>query len=141
MAKSEWEQAQDEFQEKMEAKYGKNLFIHRFPDSKDVSRRQYNNPNKFGPRLTLIPPQPSDFICTLNGDTFYAEVKATSNTKGIYTGLFTQQKNARTRIRAASGRYLYFVKNLNTGIWYKFWIEEVNPNSTWENLQTFIFDI
>lgn len=89
------------------AAMGKRAFNFRFADAADAYGK-----NK---RLVLTDRQPSDFLTTAFGRTFYAECKETKNPRGFNTGIISQhQRNVAVQVAAAGGTYLFIVNNLNT---------------------------
>jgi len=63
--------------------------------------------------------QPSDYIVTLDGTTFYAEVKSTQNkTSFPFSLLKPAQWAAGVVVTGARGIYKVYVHNLNTDRWY-----------------------
>lgn len=65
-------------------------------------------------------PQPADYLVTLDGDTYYAEVKSTENkTSFPFSLIRPNQWAAAAQQRAAGGLYFFYVKNLNTGDWHR----------------------
>lgn len=136
MAKQEWEIAQDEFEAAFNK--GKFSYCHRFPDSLDATRGNYNNPRS---RFVKLPPQPSDFIVVWNGIIFFAEVKSTKSTTGISSSLFKNQAAQKLKILNAGGIYYFFVKRISTGQWYRLPGNYPNLNAKWSELDKFLFDI
>lgn len=63
--------------------------------------------------------QPSDYMVTMNGETFYAEVKSTSSkTSFPFSMIKPSQFAAATKVIAAGGTYRIFIHRLDTDTWY-----------------------
>ena len=63
--------------------------------------------------------QPSDYMVTMDGETFYAEVKSTvSKTSFPFSMIKPAQFAAGTRVTAAGGIYKIFIHRLDTDTWY-----------------------
>lgn len=98
----------------------KNTVCYRFQDSADANRKMAIYQRKtFTPGFILMGKNPSDLIVTENGETYYAEVKSTANTRGITSPLFETQRGDRKRILAAGGKYYYFIYSITLYSWYK----------------------
>lgn len=84
---------------------GKRAFNFRFADAADAFGRNQ--------RLVLTERQPADFLTTLDGQTFYAECKETTNPRGFNTGLVsTHQRGIAVQVNAARGNYFFVVNNM-----------------------------
>ena len=111
---------------------GKYTICTRFIDSADLNRESYKRGAKF--TATGIS-QPSDLVITIRGRTFYAEVKSTSNPRGITQSLIKQQAGSRKRILMAGGDYTYFIYRVPTKTWYM-----IDGDILDENEGTFTWD-
>lgn len=111
--------------------HSKKCFISRFSDTYDANKGRWGNPSI---KKVVLEKKPCDAIMTWNGVTYYLEVKATENIKGLTSSLFSQQKWARTRVEAADGIYLYLIYSYSQEKWY--WIKstELNEKASWEEL-------
>ena len=89
----------------------------RFQDTLDASKKS-GLFSKNSPRLIPMERNPSDFMITDNGDTYYAEVKHTENTTYITSSLLSEQKMFRDRILKAGGKYIYYIYADNIHQWY-----------------------
>lgn len=103
----------------------------RFQDALDATKR-----SGFSHGIVPMGKNPSDFVITDNGETFYAEVKHTENPQGVTRALFEKQRVFRDRILMAQGDYRYFVYSNNVHQWYCIPGEVIrdNPNSKWKEL-------
>lgn len=94
------------------SQYGKLAHIERLVDSSEVHGR--NKGKSLNVRKAI-----ADYIVTLKGDTFYAEVKSTSEkTSFRFSMISIHQKAKAAMVTLAGGVYLIFATNLNTGKWY-----------------------
>ena len=141
MAKNtEWEAAEDEFYHAFNQ--GKELYCHRFLDTRDTTRVVNQRGDLFGRKVTVkVPPQPADFIVVTKRGTYFADVKTTTSTRGISSSLFSQQKAHKIKILNAGGLYFFFIKRLQTGQWYMLPGSFDNLNAKWEDLEKFRVDI
>jgi penicillin-binding protein-related factor A (putative recombinase) len=93
---------------------GKAAFCKRVTDSAEIQGR-----NRHLKARVTVPKQGSDYIVTLNGRMFYAEVKSTSDPKAFRRSLITDvQLGTARRQCAAKGEYFFFVHRLPTDTWY-----------------------
>lgn len=121
------------FENKISA-HGKNGYFYRIPDAAEVRGRTG--------RIGYIRKTPSDYIVTLYGETFYAEIKSTVNPK-FFAKSFLKigQKNAARQVLAAGGQYLIFIHSLATQEWYRVpanvLIETPKTTFSWTELQHF----
>lgn len=137
MVKQEWELAQDEFFRFYNR--NKNTVCFRFPDTKDANSKNFGQHNHF---LVALDPQPSDFIVVENGKTFFAEVKATADTKDMKSKLFKQsQLNARLKVKNAGGDYFFYIKRLETNQWYRIPHTYEKLQASWQELENFRIDL
>lgn len=89
---------------------GKNCVCSRFNDTSDTIQGKGKG--------ILLRRNPSDFVITQDGVTFYAEVKSTDSPKGVSSSLFSQQKARRDRILKADGLYIYFIYSSRLDVWF-----------------------
>ena len=96
------------------ASYGKRAFCRRVTDSAEIQGR---NPH-IKQRIT-VPKQPSDYLVTVNGTMFYAEVKSTQKGTGFKKSMLTdvQLGSCRQQV-AAEGQYIVFFHHLAKDDWY-----------------------
>lgn len=113
------------------SKMSKECFVCRLADTYDANRGRWGNPEM---KKVVLERKPCDAVMTWNGCTCYLEIKATENVKGLTPSLFSQQHWARTRIRAASGQYVYLVYSYRQEKWYWLSSDTLNEKATWEEL-------
>lgn len=93
--------------------FGKRAYLER---RIDLAHVRGLNPDVKGLKL---PPQPSDYMLTVEGVTSYAEVKSCSNkTSFPFSQIETGQWTAMVQVVAAGGKYVFFLHNLETNTWY-----------------------
>lgn len=137
---NEWESAEDEFYQAFNSH--KDVYCHRFLDTRDATRVVNQRKDLFGKKVMVkVPKQPADFIVIDNGVTYFADVKTTTSTKGISSSLFRQQRASKLKITNAGGRYFFYVKRLETGQWYMLSSSFDNLNAKWEDLEKAKVDI
>lgn len=106
-----WQGAQDEFEARFTDRYGKRAFVCWLADTALAKGIRGKS--------ALALPQPSDAIVTLNGHTWYAEVKSSENPVSFPFGdIRPSQWAASVRQVAAGGEYLFYLKSLATGLWF-----------------------
>lgn len=133
--KNTGEPSEIRFQEIMQ-KGCKSAYVFRLPDTKEVRGRVGKG---------WVRAQPSDYIVTEKGLTYYAEVKSTWDPKRFKKSLITtdQRKAAKLQVRA-KGKYYFFVHRLAANRWYKIPAEFIllgtNSSFLWEDLEMFIWD-
>lgn len=111
MTKNTGKSAEQAFEAYWEDK-GKAAFLHRVTDQAEVNGRSKVR--------AVVKKQPSDYILTYGGSTFYAEVKSSNNATSFPFGDITQgQWTAALKQTKAGGDYVFFIKNMITGCWYK----------------------
>ena len=104
-------EAQDEWEVLMRKIYRNKAHIHRVTDSAEVR-------GMAGAGFTK--PQPSDYIVTVGGRMFYAEVKSSNNpTSFPFKDITLGQKAAAKKQMAAGGEYFFYIKNMLSGRWYE----------------------
>ena len=105
--------AEKTFVERWETRYGKEVYVEKLTDTKSMRRTT-------GGFQVQAPSVPSDYIVTLKGEMWYAEVKSCSNKTSFPFSQFTKsQRAAMVKQRAAGGRYMVYIYNTNTGEWYE----------------------
>ena len=135
MAKSSWKSAEDEFVESFE-KMGKSAFVHRLSDTAAAKAIA-------GKRAFTVA-QPSDFIVTIPGSTFYAEVKSTKDPDAFhFSNIRKAQMAASRRVVKAGGTYLFFIKAILEMQWFCVPAEVVHATEkdkkhlTWQELEPY----
>ena len=105
------------FEDRMEEAYRKNVFVERLPDTKSI---------KGAIGSGFIAGRPSDYLVTLRGEMFYAEVKSCSDPVSFpFSNFRKDQWKAMIRQNAAGGKYSVFLHNLLTNEWYRVECQEV----------------
>ena len=113
MAKNTGKKSEQIFEESID-RLGKSAVYFRLVDAAEIRGRT-------GKVATSARAQPSDYIVTAYGVTFYAEVKSTQNATSFpFSLLKKSQTAAATMILAAGGEYMVFAHNLLTDRWYRF---------------------
>lgn len=100
------------FEKEMEEAHGKGAFIYRIPDHKEISR---------GGKVkgVSVRKTPADYLVSVDGNTFYCEIKSTENTERFGFNMFTEgELNAMKRQQAAGGVYVVMVYRIQTKSWY-----------------------
>lgn len=91
---------------------GKRAYYYRIADAAE----HYGRTGK----ISHVRPTPSDYILTVDGSTFYAEVKSTQNPTSFPFALLKKgQSAAGLQVVGAGGDYVIFVHNLTTDTWYR----------------------
>ncbi len=114
----------------------KDSYITRLKDTHDINAQL----RRFGERpIILGKKRESDFIVIEDGITYFAEVKCTTNVKGVTKSLFSSQEGKRNRILRANGSYHYFIYSTVREQWYMVPAVVIaeNPNRTWEELKLY----
>lgn len=104
--------AQDEFEGRIKHRYGKAAFIHRVTDTAEVRGMTKN-------KKVFTKQQPSDFIVTIAGDMFYAEVKTTNKERFSFSAIGVGQWQAATQQVTAGGKYFFYVRSELLEKWFK----------------------
>lgn len=106
--------AQKMFEDAVKKKYGKTAFLHRLPDTSDI-RARYQ-----GKTVAHLPKQPADYHIIAQGQSFYAEVKGTTNkTRFPFSQLEAAQLAGMKKVLAAGGEYVIFVYSFEEKSWYR----------------------
>lgn len=93
----------------------KDCHIIRLRDTHDINAQL----RRFGEKPLIIgKKRESDFIVIENGSIYFAEVKCTSQIRGVTSNLFASQEGKRNRILRAKGDYRYFVYSMIKESWY-----------------------
>lgn len=91
--------------------YGKNVYIHRLQDAQAL--------HGLNGHAVKVGEQPADYIVTVGGRSFYAEVKSSSNeTSFPFSCIRANQIAAGKRVRLAGGKYVFFVHNIKSDTFY-----------------------
>lgn len=106
--------SEDEFVKRWQDAFGKEVFVKKLTDTKSI--RKVSN----GPFNQQAPATPADFIVTVKGRMFYAEVKSCSNKTSFPFSQFTKsQRAAMLQQAAAGGMYMVYIHNMNTNDWFE----------------------
>lgn len=119
------------------ANKSKTIYVARFSDTYDANKGRWGNPLM---KKVFLKRKPSDAVVTINGITYYVEIKSTHSTKGITSGLFSQQKGERIRIENAGGYYVYLIYSFHTQKWYWVFSTQLKENSKWSEMEKFFID-
>jgi penicillin-binding protein-related factor A (putative recombinase) len=108
MATPAWKLAEKSF-EGFFASYGKEAAVFRLSDTA-MSKATGGG---------FVAAQPSDYICVVKGQWFFAEVKSTKDKNAFhFSNIRKGQIAASRRTVAAGGAYLFFVKSEELEQWY-----------------------
>lgn len=108
--KSAWKNTEEEFEGIFTAN-GKDAFVFRLSDTAAAKAT--------GGKGAFVKAQPSDFIVTNKGHTFYAEVKSARDEISFpHSNIRPFQMASSRRIVKAGGDFVFFLKNLLTNQWY-----------------------
>lgn len=130
MPTKNWQKAESDFSEAFEL-WGKQAFVHRLTDTRAARN--------------FVAAQPSDYLVTVNGETFYAEVKSTQDVKAFHFSNIRKQQMAKSRMIAkAGGLYFFFIKSEHLGQWYCIPAQIVHNHPvkhlTWIELEPYKYD-
>ena len=128
-----------DFESRLDA-LGKRAYYTRLVDAAEVVGRTG--------RIGFSRSQPSDYVVTLHGNTFYAEVKSTVHEKLFQFSLLrTSQSGAAIMILGAGGEYWIFLHHLLTGNWYRIPYRVVfdakqngRASLSWIELEDYLYD-
>lgn len=132
-----WKQAEIDFKESFD-RYGKDAYVHRFTDT--ATAKATSGAGAF------VAAQPSDFLVTLSGSSFYAEVKSTIDpTTFHYSNVRKGQWAAARMITRAGGLYFFFLKSEHLGQWYcvpaAVLINHTKKSIEWTELEPYKHDL
>lgn len=131
-----WKKAEHDFEDFF-LDAGKDVYVHRLPDTAVAKAT--------GGKGGFIAAQPADYVVTLKGETFYAEVKSTIDEKTFhFSNIRKQQMAASRRIIRAGGKYLFFIKSLEWDRWYCLCASVLHnhptKSMTWEQLKAYEYE-
>lgn len=114
--------------------YGKRAYLHKLTDTKEVSG--------LNGRPTTAPDQPSDYIVTLDGETFFAEVKSSEGATSFpFKNIRPSQYRGARQQLAVGGTYLFYILRTKTGAWFrvpaKVILEWPRKSMTWVELEPY----
>lgn len=131
-----WQDAEKYFESEINS-LGKIAFIHQITDTKAVNNFGSNNTFEV---KSIVKDVPSDFIITVKGVMFYAEVKYCSSGTSFPFSNFTKGEwRAMKRQLAAGGRYYTFIYSRVHKKWYVLKAQQVlntdKKSLKWEEIQ------
>lgn len=127
-----WEDAEDEFERRFR-QLGKSAFIYRFTDTKDAR-------GALRSKKVFTDARPADFLLTVHGKMFYAEVKScSSETSFAFANIRKSQWQAAIQQVAAGGLYYFFIRSEALNQWFMVPFEiiknmESKKSLTWDEL-------
>ena len=129
----EWKKTEREFED-VYARMGKGAFVHRMSDTAAAKATSG--------KKAFVKAQPSDYLVTVNGHTFYAEVKSSHDPVAFHhSNIQPYQMAASKRITKAGGDYVFFIKNILTGKWYCVPASVIHASATkstkWADIETY----
>lgn len=138
---TKWRDAEDEFEDYWK-QFGKSATVFRFQDSYDAMAATRS-------KTVRAKAQPSDFLVTHDGHTFFAEVKSSTNASSFsLSNIRDNQWRQAMLTTAAKGLYLFYIRNETNGVWYKIpasfflSLEKDGIKSVkWELLTEYIFNL
>ena len=102
------------FEDFYKKRWGRKVFIHRVTDSAEVNGRHK------GRTKAVVKAQPSDFICTVNGEMEYAEVKSSNNKTSFPFGSISRVQLGSAKLqKMAGGNYFFYLHNKVADMWYR----------------------
>ncbi len=111
MVKNTGKLSESRFENTLSAQYGKRVFIDRLQDAQAL--------HGLNGHAVKTARQSADYIVTLSGLTFYAEVKSSVNaTSFSFSCISTHQLTAARQVRLAGGKYVFFIHNIKQDIFY-----------------------
>lgn len=131
-----WKDTEAEFEEAFTSA-GKSAFVHRLTDTAAAKAT--------GGKRAFVKAQPSDYLVTHNGLTFFAEVKSSHDEISFpHSNIQKYQMASARRVTKAGGVYIFFLKNLNTGYWYcvpaEVIIASEKKSTRWADIETYRWD-
>lgn len=109
MPKAKGKDAESELEDSLRTIFKKRCFLYRILDTNHLTGKRG--------QLTVIDSVPSDYICTIDGVTFYLECKECRNKTSFPFGNITKsQKNAYRQQLAAGGIYIFAIRHEDN--WY-----------------------
>jgi len=106
----DWKKAEKDFEKSFEP-LGKKAAVFRLTDTAAAKA--------VAGKRAFVAAQPSDYMIVMDGQTFFAEVKSTSDeTSFHFSNIQKRQIAASRRIVAAGGGYFFFIKSLARDQWF-----------------------
>lgn len=135
----DWKKAEKDFEDHF-SQYGKAAFVGRLTDTASAKA--------IAGKRAFVAAQPSDYIVTVEGQTFYAEVKSTKDERSFhFSNIRKGQLTASRRVVKARGVYLFFVKSEYHGQWYCVPAQKIHEvfrqkkHLTWIELEEYKYDL
>lgn len=132
-----WKQAEKDFEAFFDP-YGKEAAVFRLTDTA-MSKATGGG---------FVAAQPADYVVVVQGQWFFAEVKATKDDKAFhFKNIRKGQIAASRRTVAAGGTYLFFVKSMVLDRWHCIPAEVVHTtlrqkkSMTWDELEMFKYEV
>ena len=111
MVKNTGKKSEASFENALSVKYGKRVFIDRLQDAQAL--------HGLNGHAVKTARQSADYIVTVSGLTFYAEVKSSVNaTSFSFSCISTHQLAAAKKVRLAGGKYFFFIHNIKDDVFY-----------------------
>lgn len=134
---SAWKTVEREFEGAF-AKKGKGAFVHRLTDTAAAKATSG--------KKAFVKAQPSDYLVTDDGHTFFAEVKSSHDEVSFpHSNIQPYQMASARRVTRAGGSYVFFLKNLNTGRWYcvpaEVIIASEKKSTRWADIEPYRWDL
>lgn len=132
----DWKHSEKDFEDSFE-KHGKAVFVHRLTDT--AVAKAISGSGAF------VAAQPSDYLVTLNGLTFFAEVKSTVEVNSFpFSNIQKKQMASSRRIIAAGGAYFFYIHARALDLWFKIpagvihEIAKVKKSATWIEVEQYV---
>ena len=141
MAKNTGKTSESLFESSIEH-LGKAAYLYRFPDAAEVRGRT----GKIG----FVRPAPSDYLVSMSGMFFLAEVKSTQDQTAFRFSLLRKTQSAHARMAWSAGAlYFIFLHDLTRNQWYRIpysfvedWKRDTGRSSVpWKNLEAFKYEL
>lgn len=133
-----WKQAEKDFEGSF-AHLGKGAAVFRLTDTAAAKAT--------GGKGAFVAAQPADYICVVNGQWFFAEVKSTTDVGHFhFSNIRKGQIAASRRTVAAGGLYFFFVKSEELDQWFCLPAQVVHTtlrekkSMTWKQLEQYKYD-
>jgi penicillin-binding protein-related factor A (putative recombinase) len=111
MVQNTGKRSESGFENALSVKYGKRVYIHRLQDAQAL--------HGLNGHAVKVGRQPADYVITVSGLTFYAEVKSSLNAASFpFSCIKSHQLAAAKQVRLAGGKYFFFIHNLKTDTFY-----------------------
>lgn len=134
-----WKQAEKDFEDHF-GQYGKGAYVGRLTDTASAKA--------IAGKKAFVAAQPADYIVTLKGQTFFAEVKSTvDQTSFHFNNIRKGQIAASRRITTAGGTYLFFIKSEELEQWFCVPAVVIHTtlrskkSMTWHELKDYEYDL